>query len=171
MRSDAEQRAVFLALSALLTGFDAIDLEGTGLVDTHCSLIRDVVGSDLFDQFMMVANDAIELPTVEARDRALRGRLLGSATFGPLGRNLIALWYLGQWDALPDGWFATNHLVPTTANATHLPAGAYEEALAYRAFGAHPPGAKPPGHGSWSSPPVLEDGTGSHRFNIPSTRQ
>lgn len=148
---------MFVDLSAVLTGFDAIDLEGTGLVDAHCALLHDVVGAGFFYRLIATARHAMNRRTSEARDTAIRGELLGSATFGPVATNLIVLWYLGQWNVLPDDWFAVNEIVPTAANATRIPPGAYEEALAYRVFGAHPPGAKPPGHGSWSAPPLVVD--------------
>ena len=38
-----------------------------------------------------------------------------------------------------------------------LPAQAYTAQLAYRAAGAHPPGANPTGYGSWSLDPVFGD--------------
>jgi hypothetical protein len=151
------ERVTFLDLSAALTGFHRTVLEGTGVVDAHCTLVREIVGADFFGSVMNAASAALGRRTVAARDRAIRTELVEHQAFGPLVSSLIALWYLGQWTALPDDWFAQQNLAPSPSNTTHVPPGAYVEALAYRAAGAHPPGARPPGHGSWSIPPLSPD--------------
>jgi hypothetical protein len=96
-----------------------------------------------------------------ARAEAMRIDVLPSPTVWPMCASLIMLWYQGFWPALaaswysgvgsakPKGWSDTQKIVPS--------AQAYTAQLAYRAAGAHPPGANPTGHGSWSIDPVFGD--------------
>lgn len=73
-------------------------------------------------------------------DILVRQRIFDDATLGPLARNLIQLWYLGQWG------------FPV------ISAQAYQEGLVWKAIGAHPQGAKQQGFGTWSSPPPAYKG-------------
>ena len=54
---------------------------------------------------------------------------------GGAARRLIRLWYTGHWDG------------------AMVSAAAYRAGLLWRAIGVSPPGAWPPGYGSWSLPP------------------
>jgi hypothetical protein len=128
----------FVALSAELTGFREVDIWGTGRAGAHLDLVLSVAGDDLTARLLAArSEDALA-------DRDL----------GPLARNLIVLWYLGQWDQMPRGWRDRHGASP--ADTSGVPsAAAFREGLVWAAIGAHPTGAKAPGFGSWATPPEL----------------
>jgi hypothetical protein len=145
-------RSAFVHVSALLTGFDAIDLEGTGLVDQYAALYLSVL--DTATGVMFVG----ELRALEAANDhvAAIDNALVSDVVGPLLTNLVTLWYLGAWQQLPDSfWTATGRPRPA-GDISHIPSSlAYEQGLAWRVACAHPPGARPTGYGGWALAPVV----------------
>ncbi len=83
----------------------------------------------------------------------MRLDILADPTIGPLARNLIVLWYLGQWNQLPADWrdaWGANAMDQTCIISPE----AYVQGLVWPAIHTHPPGAKMPGYGSWALPPV-----------------
>ena len=65
------------------------------------------------------------------------------------------MWYLGSWFPPPESWFAAYTKVKQNDSLQRVvSAVTYKEGLVWKAIGAHPPGAKPPGFGSWSKPPA-----------------
>lgn len=151
-------RKAFLELSAHVTGYDAAELEGTGLADEYRRLVESVIGTDVTAQLYDTMDLVHRAAPGAARERAMRVDVLPSPVLWPVVSNIIQLWYLGQWNAMPGSWYAASHAERSPLDTTHVPsARAYEEQLAYRAAGAHPPGAKPTGYGSWSIPPVFGD--------------
>lgn len=157
-----ENRNIFLSLSAELTGYAVIDLEGTGLVQTYQKLVADEIGDKvtafLYDTVRIVFNHKTE----EARDFAMRIYIMASPTLWPICKAIITLWYRGQWTSMSPIWFMYYAGVAPGPNVapgkTHVPsAAAYTEQLSYRAAGAHPPGAHPTGFGSWGIDPVFGD--------------
>jgi hypothetical protein len=150
-------RDTFLGLSAFLTGFDVTTLEGTGVVDQYLALLQRAAGFPATAAFLASARALLDAPEAE-RDRRLRVELWASPVLGPLVINLITLWYVGQWNALPHDWYAVQGLPPNPADVTQIPSpAAYGEALVWRVAGAHAPGSNPGGHGSWSLPPVIAE--------------
>ncbi|HVQ89920.1 MAG TPA: hypothetical protein VMU51_02685 [Mycobacteriales bacterium] len=148
---DAELRRRFLAMSAELTAFSTLDLEGTGQAEAYLSLVVRVVGEDVLDELL----DAYEQATGPAgpdRTRLLKRDLFSNEKLGPIARNIIKLWYVGVWYELPAEWVesfgALEHDGTFTASAA-----AYAVGLLWYAIGAHPPGARAPGYGSWVAPP------------------
>jgi hypothetical protein len=152
-------RAVFLDFCSVITGYSNFILEGTGLVDTYQELIETVLGPKLSSEFYGLAKSVVSHPNIDERENQVRTSVLSSSTFWPVVSGLIALWYLGTWAQLPDRWYAAAGLPvpgPNDPGRTHVPTpGAYTEQLSYRTAVAHPPGAKPTGYGSWSTPPVV----------------
>ena len=67
---------------------------------------------------------------------------------------MIVLWYLGQWDQLPSDWRDRHGASPLDV-AARVSADAFRAGLVWRAIGAHPTGAEPPGFGSWATPPAV----------------
>jgi len=138
----------FSQLSAALTGFSAAELQATGLLRAY------------FDELALVLGHAIRQKYfgsglgIEA--------LLADRVWGPLTRNLIRMWYLGQWTKLPGGWERSE---PFNQNETSgfdefgrnvdriISPRAYTEGLAWKAAGVNPMGAKEPGFASWTEPP------------------
>ena len=143
-------RETFVEFSAELTGYSATDLEGTGLVDAYLTLADDQLGSAFMATFFTNARLVLRHRGPAARAKAMRIVILASPTLWPAAAALITLWYTGSWTTpAPAGAPPNKAIVPS--------AQAYEQQLAFRAAGAHPPGASPTGHGSWAIPPVFGD--------------
>ncbi len=148
-------RDAFLRLSSSLTGFDEVDLEGTGLVEQYAALFVTIL--DDATAVMFTAEVAALAMTDNRRDQhEALDAALASDVVGPLLANVITLWYLGAWQKLPDTfWAAVGRPRPNT-DASHIPSSlAYEEGLAWRVACAHPPGARPTGYGGWGLAPVV----------------
>jgi hypothetical protein len=96
------------------------------------------------------------LPRTPDRKGQLRREIFGNQMLGPIARNIIKLWYVGIWYQLPRVWAEAHGSRPADVTRTVSPE-AYVEGLLWPAIGAHPPGAKAPGYGSWASPPEIPD--------------
>jgi hypothetical protein len=104
------------------------------------------VGDAIVAQLLVTGDEAI-------RTGRLQALVMDDPDLGPLARNVIALWYLGQWNALPNDWRNRNGASPRDVPRV-ISADAYAAGLVWTAAGAHPMGAKPPGYGSWANPPA-----------------
>lgn len=142
--------AEFLDLSVTLTGYDAVDLQGTGMIDTYWNTLGESVGDAIRSRLIEAWRRAeVSAGPLEA---AVQREIMDDATLGPVARNLITLWYLGQWDAMPVDWWADHG--GSGDNETRIPSSeAYVEGLVWDAIGAHPQGAKQQGFGTWHFPP------------------
>ena len=150
-----DPRAQFITLSVALTGFDAATLHGTGMVTTYYDTMATIVGERLLGRLLGAWGRALAAGggDPDARDRALQHTVLADPTLGPLARNLMTLWYLGQWNQLPADWRNTHGA--HARDTDHVVSGeAYVQGLVWPAVHTHPQGAKQPGFGSWSLPPV-----------------
>ena len=127
----------FLELSAVLTGFSRVQLLGTAMTDEYLRTLEAKLAPDALDALLAAFE---RLPKGAARDAAVAGNILGDPEIGPVAHNLILLWYCGTW---PDK-SGTNQVVS---------ADAYQAGLQWTAAGAHPPGSRQQGFGSWSAPP------------------
>jgi hypothetical protein len=131
----------FVTVSAALTGFRAVDLWGTGQAGPHLRLVLSACGEEHVARLL-------------AADPEDTGAILADAELGPIARNMIVLWYLGQWDQMPRHWRDRHGASP--ADVAGVPsAAAFRAGLVWRAIGAHPTGANPPGFGSWATPPAV----------------
>ncbi|MYN16804.1 hypothetical protein GTP81_08570 [Rugamonas sp. FT107W] len=126
----------FLAVSAMLTGFTQTDLEATGMAESYNQLIRmsnaPRVLAGFYAEYIAIIEETGGPP---ASDALVRARLIPPWCFEGLAGNIIGLWYTGQ------------------LGSTLLPQG-YVQGLMWKAADTHPPGAKQPGYGSWSEPPL-----------------
>ncbi|MEN3361621.1 MAG: hypothetical protein V7637_5603 [Mycobacteriales bacterium] len=153
---DDELRGRFLAMSTELTAFSILDLQGTGQTETYISLVVRVVGEGILDQLLDAYERAVAAagPDRGERTRLLKRELFSNEKLGPIARNVIKLWYVGVWYELPAEWVesfgALEHDGTFTASAA-----AYAVGLLWYAIGAHPPGARAPGYGSWVAPPAF----------------
>ena len=143
-------RDAFVAVSSELTGITVLELEATGLIDAHASLFLTILdASDNANQFL----NAIEELAAAADPATAIPPAMKDAFLGPLLSNLVSLWYLGEWLALPAGWYV--HGVQPPIDTSTIPSPlAYAQAFAWRDAGAHPPGSRPTGYGGWALPPV-----------------
>jgi hypothetical protein len=145
----------FLEFSAVLTGFSRLDLLGTGMLDLYYGALTEIVGGSIcgelwadFEKLMQKCGGA--LGEVEA---AVEKHILPDQKLGPVAKTIVQMWYLGQWSQLPPEWREKYGTNPSDFNHVISPAS-YVEGLVWRAAGVHPQGAKQPGFGTWSAPPV-----------------
>jgi hypothetical protein len=143
---DLNPTQAFVALSAALTGFREVDLWGTGQAGRYLDELIRTVGDAIVARLLVTGGEAV-------RTGRLQALVMDDRDLGPLARNVIALWYLGQWYALPNDWRNRNGASPRDVQRV-ISADAYASGLVWRAAGAHPMGAKPPGYGSWANPPA-----------------
>ena len=139
----------FVALSAALTGFRASELWGTGQAEAYLTELLETVGEPIVARLLATGDEALR---AEDPETAVRERVMEDPTLGPVARNTIILWYLGQWNALPNEWRNRHGANPRDVPRV-VSADAYQSGLAWKAFGAHPMGANPTGFGSWAQPP------------------
>jgi len=158
----------FADLSALLTGFDRIQLLGTGMVGSYLHAIDaalpDGVLDELLDAFGHLPpgagagpGAAADAEAREALEAAVSSAVLDDPKLGPVARNLIVVWYCGTWTALPDGWREAYGTSPLDTDRV-LSAEAYQAGLQWVAAGAHPAGALQQGYGAWSAEPEAPKG-------------
>ena len=159
----------FADLSALLTGFDRIQLLGTGMVGSYLHAVDAALPEGVLDELL----DAFgHLPPAagadgagadgagaqnaqnvqNAREAAISTAVLDDPKLGPVARNVIVAWYCGTWTALPDGWREAYGTSPLDTDRV-LSAEAYQAGLQWVAAGAHPAGALQQGYGAWSAAP------------------
>lgn len=148
----AEER--FVAVSVALTGFDHVDLVGTGVMPLYLETLEKWVGPEIAAQLLAFGT----APPPD--DFLVRTRIMGDPKLGPVARNVIQLWYTATWNPLPVGWYvAYQSEIPSPPNLTDLPPAyivspdAYVESLVWIAANTHPMGAKQPGYGTWADPP------------------
>lgn len=155
----ADRFDAFLAISAVLTGYDRAELHGTGCAEDYWHQVRQVTPEHVLEAFI-APGPALEARLVEDREaveRQVRETYLACEMLGPLARSLIQLWYLGQWTPLPAEWrrawgvsrFDVTRIISTRA---------YKEGLVWDAIGAHPMGAKQQGFGAWALEPPKREG-------------
>lgn len=144
----------FLALSAELTGFRVVDLQGTGMGQVYCDELTTIVGERICGELWSKSSEILEqfAPGSNLRIEELDRLVLRDAKLGPVCRSIIKMWYLGSWEQLPPEW--RDAYGATARGANHVVSGeAYREGLVWTAIGAHPMGAKQPGFGSWGLKP------------------
>ncbi|GAA2043978.1 hypothetical protein GCM10009839_54250 [Catenulispora yoronensis] len=146
--------AVFTELSVALTGFDRVELAGTGLIEQHYDTVLRLIGEREAGHLFQAAADALDADRGDPEGTALRTQVVENKRYGPVIINLIKLWYLGSWYPLPGSYADVNG--STADDVEHVvSAQAYREGLVWIAAGAHPMGAKAPGFGSWAEPPTI----------------
>ncbi len=140
----------FLAFSVEVTCFTRFELIGTGQAEAYAETAKAASGA----AFAELLRRHRKLPAGPERVPALRRDILGDEFVGPVARAIIKMWYIGIWYELPRGW--TEKFGARGRNTSFMvtPA-AYAEGLLWPAIGAHPPGAKAPGYGSWAAPPNI----------------
>jgi hypothetical protein len=143
----------FLRFSAELTASNAFELLGTGQAQTYLAAARKVVGDDLLSE-LFAAYASIPDGDSDQRETDIRRQILGDEKLGPIARDILKLWFTGIWYELPHAWSETYGAREYDTTFVASPA-AYAEGLLWTTIGAHAPGAKAPGYGSWIGPPVI----------------
>ncbi|MFC8453306.1 hypothetical protein [Kitasatospora sp. NPDC057223] len=136
------QPAEFVAVSALLTGFDEAELTADGMAPAHWATLLGQIGGE---------HCARLLGALAAAGGDPGGT--GDEVLGELARALCLLWYAGEWPELSPA--ARSALGPAAGDGpAGDPARAYAGGLLWRTFGGHAPGSRQPGQGSWARPPA-----------------
>lgn len=145
----------FLEVSAVLTGFNRLDLLGTGMLDLYYGALTEIVGDAIFGElwaeFAKLKHKCGE--DLDQLEKAIEKKILPDPKLGPVAKTIVQMWYMGQWSQLPPDWREKYGTNPSDFNHV-ISAAAYTEGLIWKAAGVHPQGAKPPGFGTWSAPPV-----------------
>lgn len=148
MTQTNSQLDTFLTISAWLTGFEEIELSGTGMVDTYFrTVIENNEASDVAYFFIEAAAILHETAGDEnATVVQIRARLIPDSCYNSLAKNIILMWYTGEWYTQTDD--------PGTITSTQINGESYVQGLMWTAAETHPPGAKQPGYGSWAETPI-----------------
>jgi hypothetical protein len=144
----------FVEFSAEVTGFTAFELFGTGMTDTYLAEVTKIIGEDRLGTLLDAYSAIKPVTQHNLRTSRMRREIFGDEELGPIARNIIKLWLIGIWEALPQGWVETYGPIDGNTGFT-VNASAYTEGLLWVAIGANPPGAKAPGYGSWAYPPQI----------------
>lgn len=146
----------FLSLSEELTAFSIFQLQGTGVADEHFKTVTNIVGKDTVNELLQAFYE-IKHKTEKNSDlraKYLRSDILSDTKLGPVARNIIKLWFIGTWYQLPSSW--RENFGISEQDTTFIPSPtAYVEGLLWPTIGAHPPGAKAPGYGTWTKAPQI----------------
>ena len=138
MTNTGSTSKLLLEVSALLTGFSETELRATGMLESYYNTILANTDCDDVDYFFLKVNAILTDPvrTDESVESAIATQLMPKSCYGNLARNIIILWYTGNWG---------NDVVS---------AASYIQGLMWEATHTHPPGAKQPGYGSWAKLPL-----------------
>lgn len=144
----------FLAFSAEVAAYTVFDLQGTGLAEAYLSAATNVVGEATLDELFDAYDQLLTQTQADqaAREELLRKNIFGNEKFGPIARNIIKLWFIGIWFEMPRAWIETFG-ASDNDHSFMVSRAAYAEGLLWQTIGAHPPGAKAPGYGSWTEAP------------------
>ena len=93
----------FLRLSAALTGFDRVELLGTGMVPRYYHELTRIIGAQQVGALLAAAGrvESGHPASGEDFDRAFRERILDDNRFGPVARRVVTMWYIGRGRSCP----------------------------------------------------------------------
>lgn len=150
MTTQSNHEDLFLKISVWLTGFEAAELQGTGMVAPYyATLVKQSPPQTLDLFFAEVATIlAADQQGPEATRAQIRSLLMPASSYGAMAQQIILMWYTGQWFPQPSN----------AGNSSQISAESYIQALMWPAADTHPPGAKQPGYGSWAEPPIRPSG-------------
>ena len=144
---DSQHRqALFLRISSRLTGFEAVELEGTGMTQTYFDTLSHNTAPDVLALFFEEVAAILALQDDDAIDAAIRSRLMPDSSYHATAKVIILMWYTGEWYS---GIGESSNVA-----STQIDAPSYVQGLMWEAAETHPPGAKQPGYGSWAEPPI-----------------
>ncbi len=139
--------SLLLKLSTALTGFNAMELLGTGVAAEVFNTLDVVLPTGVLDELVAAAAPVSGSgPSLSAADLRVVTAILDDPKLGDVARSLIVLWYTGRWTALPDVWRAYRyHLHPCARWNDHALGGQNPSHAASRLRHAHPLWAGDPG--------------------------
>jgi hypothetical protein len=136
MASTNNQSEVFLEISVYLTGFSKLELLGTGMLETYFNVMMNQNSIATAEGFLAESAGILKRNdgNTEKINADILSKLMPDSLFNGLAKNIITMWYMGNWD---------NVINPQT----------YVQGLIWSTASTHPPGAKQPGYGSWHAAP------------------
>ena len=137
----------FVELSAALTGYSPVILQGTGMTQAYLQKLSSAVPEGLLHRLFDSAQNATQNSA-----RPDLGAILADSDLGPVARAIAVLWYCGAWTELPETWHVRNGKAPGDTTGV-LSGAAYRAGLQWTVVGAHPAGARQQGFGAWSTEP------------------
>jgi hypothetical protein len=140
------RQALFLAISVRLTGFEAVELEGTGMTQTYFDTLSNNTAPDVLALFFEDAAAILALQDDDAINAAIRSRLMPDSSYAATAKVIILMLYTGEW--------YTGIGESANVASTQIDGPSYVQGLMWEAAETHPPGAKQPGYGSWAEPPI-----------------
>jgi hypothetical protein len=135
---------LFLRISTYLTGFNEVELQGTGMVQTYYDFVQKKMEQETLTCFYEAVNGIFQQYKTEAQiNEAIALQLIPDADYNGLAKKMITMWYEGNW--IEDA---------ATFDIEVISAESYIQGLMWEAAETHPPGAKQPGFGSWAQLPL-----------------
>jgi hypothetical protein len=138
MINERPKSQLFHEISALLTGFSETEIMATGMLESYYNTIAANSDRDDLEYFFRNVDAILRDPsrTEQSTESAIATQLMPNSSYGSLARNIIILWYTGNWGNNP------------------VSSAAYIQGLMWDSGHTHPPGAKQPGYGSWANAPI-----------------
>jgi hypothetical protein len=143
-KQQPDGKETFLDISTHLTGFEAIDLQGTGMVEVYYNYMVEMEPQNS-QYFLKKAREIMDhnRDNEENLNEAIAAQLIPNNYFNGIAKKVIIMWYLGNWES--------NVISPES----------YVAGLVWPAADTKPYGAKQPGFGSWAQPPIQLDLNGN----------
>lgn len=150
MKTALNDSDLFLKISTWLTGFDEVELLGTGMLDIYYQTIITKNTASCIKHFFDAVSTVLHEGEGDAdkTNTLIASLLFPIACYNNMAQNIINMWYLGAW--MPD----VNAPNANIAQVRNITPNAYVQSLVWPAALTHPPGAKQPGYGSWTTPPL-----------------
>jgi hypothetical protein len=136
MNEVKNRKEIFLRISVCLTGFSEMELLGTGMLENYFNVMVNKNSVSVVDSFLSESEKILQNNSdLKKLNEEIGNRLMPDSLFNGLAKNIITMWYMGSW--------MNDIISPQT----------YVQGLIWNAAQTHPPGAKQPGYGSWSTLP------------------
>jgi len=137
MESNKKTADIFLDISVFLTGFNKMELLGTGMLETYFNVVTNMNNVALVESFLSESEKILtkNQGNTEKINNEILHKLMPDSLYNGLAKNIITMWYMGNW------------------MNTVISPQSYVQGLIWGVAETHPPGAKQPGYASWSTAP------------------
>jgi len=137
MESNKKSADIFLDISVFLTGFNKMELLGTGMLETYFNVVMNMNNVVLVQSFLAESEKILtkNQGNAEKINNEILHKLMPDSLYNGLAKNIITMWYMGNW------------------MNTVISPQSYVQGLIWGVAETHPPGAKQPGYASWSTAP------------------
>jgi hypothetical protein len=137
MEPNKKQVNIFLDISVRLTGFNELELLGTGMLQTYFNVMMNKNNMAVVESFLAESEKILEKNKNDekALNNAILNNLMPDSLYSGLAKNIITMWYMGSW---------VNEIISPQS---------YVQGMIWGVAETHPPAAKQPGYASWSMAP------------------